>query len=98
MSGVRFSFLSYLIEIPNANSVDPDQTPRSAAADLCLHCLPRSQTWDARHEWVNEGYSKEYINWSKEVKSHLIFPTSIYLIQNHLYLIHRNILNETTVS
>ena len=24
----------------NANSVDPDQTPRSAASDLCLHCLP----------------------------------------------------------
>ena len=24
-----------------ANSVDPDQTPRSAASDLGLHCLPR---------------------------------------------------------
>ena len=24
----------------NANSVDPDQTPRSAASDLSLHCLP----------------------------------------------------------
>ena len=24
------------------NSVDPDQTPRSAASDLGLHCLPRS--------------------------------------------------------
>ena len=24
----------------NANSVDPDQTPRSAASDLGLHCLP----------------------------------------------------------
>ena len=23
----------------NANSVDPDQTPRSAASDLGLHCL-----------------------------------------------------------
>ena len=31
-----------LIKIPvfNANSVDPDQTPRSAASDLGLHCLP----------------------------------------------------------
>ena len=27
----------------SANSVDPDQTPRSAASDLGLHCLPRSQ-------------------------------------------------------
>ena len=24
----------------NGNSVDPDQTPRSAASDLDLHCLP----------------------------------------------------------
>ena len=32
------------IEIPlfYANSVDPDQTPRSAASDLGLHCLPMS--------------------------------------------------------
>ena len=31
-------------EIPvlNANSVVPDQTPRSAASDLGLHCLPMS--------------------------------------------------------
>ena len=26
----------------NANSVDPDQTPRLAASDLGLHCLPMS--------------------------------------------------------
>ena len=26
----------------NANSVDPDQTPRFAASDLDLHCLPTS--------------------------------------------------------
>ena len=31
-------------EIPvlNANNVDPDQTPRSAASDLGLLCLPMS--------------------------------------------------------
>ena len=36
--------LSCFTEIPvcNANSVDPDQTPRSAASDLGLHCLPAS--------------------------------------------------------
>ena len=29
-------------EIPvcNANNVNPDQTPRSAASDLGLHCMP----------------------------------------------------------
>ena len=30
-----------------ANSVDPDQTPRSAASDLGLHCLSMSLLWDA---------------------------------------------------
>ena len=36
--------LSFFVEIPvfNANSIDPDQTPRSAASDLGLHCLPMS--------------------------------------------------------
>ena len=28
--------------------MDPDQTPRSAASDLGLHCLPMSLLWDAR--------------------------------------------------
>ena len=37
----------------NANSVDPDQTPRSAASDLGLHRLLMSHLWDARHKWVN---------------------------------------------
>ena len=29
-----------------------DQTPRSAASDLGLHCLPISHLWDARLKWV----------------------------------------------
>ena len=32
----------------NANSVDPDQTPRSVASDLGLHILPISLLWDAK--------------------------------------------------
>ena len=36
----------------NANSVDPDQTPRSVASDLDLHCLPMSHLWDAGHKRV----------------------------------------------
>ena len=45
------------IEIPvlYANSVGPDQMPRSAASDLGLHCLPMSLLWDARHNWVDSG-------------------------------------------
>ena len=36
----------------NANSVDPDQMPHSAASDLGLHCLSVSLLWDAWHRWV----------------------------------------------
>ena len=40
----KFLLLPWFTEIPvlNANSVDPDYTPRSAASDLGLHCLPMS--------------------------------------------------------
>ena len=52
--GVVFINYHVLKEIPviNANSVDPDQTPRSAASDLGLHCLPMSLLWEIRHKWV----------------------------------------------
>ena len=36
----------------NANRVDPDQTPRSVASDLGLHCLSVSLLWETRHKWV----------------------------------------------
>ena len=42
------------ISVSNANSVDPDQTPRFAASDLGLHCLPMSLLWDARHKWIKK--------------------------------------------
>ena len=50
----QFLLLPCFIEMPviNANSVDPDQMPLSAASDLGLHCLPMSHLWDARHKWV----------------------------------------------
>ena len=44
--------ICYILEF-NANSVDPDQTPRSAASDPGLHCLPMSILWDARLKGVN---------------------------------------------
>ena len=54
MSG-QFLLLPCFIKMPvlNANSVDPDQTPRFVASDQGLHCLPMSLLWDVRHEWVN---------------------------------------------
>ena len=41
------------IDLLNANSVDPDQMPRSAASDLGLYCLPMPLSCDARHQRVN---------------------------------------------
>ena len=35
-----------------ANSGDPDQTPRSAASDLALHCLPITLLRVSRIQWV----------------------------------------------
>ena len=35
-----------------ANSGDPDQTPRSAASDLSLHCLPITLLGVSRLKWV----------------------------------------------
>ena len=47
--------ITMFIGIPvfNANSVDPDQTPRTAASDLGIHFLPMSHLWDARFKWAN---------------------------------------------
>ena len=42
---IFFIFILFLYKILWANSVDPDQTPRS---DLGLHCLPMSQKVDAK--------------------------------------------------
>ena len=50
-----FTILRCFIDIPvffNANSIDPDQTPRSAAYNLGLQCLSTSLLWDARHRWI----------------------------------------------
>ena len=41
-----------------ATSEGPDQMPHFAASDLGLHCLPRSQLWDARHKLVNMTHRK----------------------------------------
>ena len=47
-----FIFISFLIDISvSKQTVDPDQMLRSAASDLGLHCLPRSQKWNARLIW-----------------------------------------------
>ena len=42
---VYFFVLNLFFEFLSANSVDPDQVPRSTASDLGLHCLPKFQKW-----------------------------------------------------
>ena len=51
--------LLYVIEIPafNANSVDPDQMPRSAESIQCIHCLQMPPLW---HKWVNSDTPLNY--------------------------------------
>ena len=44
-----------------ANSEDPDQTPRSAASDLGLHCLSITLLGVSRLQWVNLRNKKIYI-------------------------------------
>ena len=50
----------YNVDIPRermlelfANSGDPDQTLRSAASDLGLHCLPNTRLGVSSLQWVN---------------------------------------------
>ena len=42
----------------DVNSVNPDQTPHSAASDLGLHCSPKSHLWDARLIWAKMYHNK----------------------------------------
>ena len=44
-----------------ANSGDPDQTPRSAASDLGLHCLPIILLRVYRLKWVKNDMATRYI-------------------------------------
>ena len=51
---VTYLLLPWFTEISvlKANSVDPEQTPLSAASDLGLCCLRMSFLWDTRHKCV----------------------------------------------
>ena len=78
ISYIRGAWLVFIIvrEISelNANSVDPDQTPHSAASDLGLHGLPMSLLWDARLEWFHIYFSLEI---PKKVLQHLIWVCTV---------------------
>ena len=44
-----------------ANSGDPDQTPRSAASELGLQCLPITILLVSRLQWVNMSTNEFWI-------------------------------------
>ena len=57
-----------------ANSGDPDQTPRSAASDLGLHCLPITFLVVSRLQWVKINQN----------------PSLMQSLQNHMYKMRLN--------
>ena len=50
---MRFTYSYRKMDKLFANSEDPDQTPRSAASDLGLHCLPVTLLGISRLQLVN---------------------------------------------
>ena len=48
---ISFFFLLHKV-LYLRQTVTTDHTPRFAASDLGLHCLPSSSTREARHEWL----------------------------------------------
>ena len=52
----QFSLPCFIeILVFNVNTIEPDQTPLSAASGLVLHYLPMSILLALRHKWVNMG-------------------------------------------
>ena len=72
-----------------ANSVSPDQVPRSAASDLYLQCLPRPACPKTKDEYGNNMYFSyckivKYKNWFGVIQCILydsMYFALIYLVQ-----------------
>ena len=54
-----------------ANSKDPDQTPRSVASDVGLHCLPITLLGVSRLQWVK-------INRYRNITTYVLYSLLIY--------------------
>ena len=61
-----FLALPFILEFSllDANGADPDQTPRSAASDLGLHCLQMSLLWDTWYKWAKIMFSSYILRYS----------------------------------
>ena len=73
-----------------ANSGDPDQTPRVSASDLDLHCLPLSHKKDARITWVKGMHGAKCTEYETcaNCKGFIFctFPTSLYQIKTITFI------------
>ena len=87
MQGVSGKYHVLKIPVCNANSVDPDQTPRFAASDLGLHCLSMSLLWGIRLKWIN-GRVNEIVLTGPDLSNvwgHicLVRPVCLYALDNY---------------
>ena len=78
----------------NADSVDPDPTPRSAASDPGLYCLPMSRLWDAKIKWIIFLYSSQFLtntmrlNYYKTIYVRFLSQVEEFLLQSDAYCIN----------
>ena len=68
--------------VVNANSVNPDQTPRSAASDLGLRCLAMSHLWDARHKNVKGKWYVQVNNVDAQTGRTLYMSQCLFFTDN----------------
>ena len=54
IEGVPFIIIIFCRNVNLMQTVDPDQTPRTAASDLGLQVLPNVPFMDARLKWVKD--------------------------------------------
>ena len=60
----------------NSNSIDPDQMPRSVAADLGLHCLQLSLFLDVTV--LSTSLGKTFFAWRFTLNENILFCLTIY--------------------
>ena len=63
-----------------ANSGDPDQTPRSAASDLGLPCLPVTLLRVSRLQWVNEYSQYTNVRFCGEIRKNIYLHIPLRIV------------------
>ena len=79
-----------------ANRGDPDQTPRSAASDLGLHCLSITFSRVSRLQWVNQrnkeanDVMESVILFSSALCASIVVHTCTNIIKTSYLTHHKN--------